>query len=482
MKGHSLLIRRYGFVALVTSLIISLQVLPGPRSVDDAYITFRYARNLATGQGFVYNIDQHVLGTTTPMFTLLLAALKMILPGLDFPWLALLISAACDVVAIVLLRRLVQALTQSTFVATMIAFAYLLNPVRIGVALGGMETSLVVMWLVATSEAYVAHGRVNQAALFSGFAVLTRPDAILLPALMAVYELFFRRHVLWKAGLIFSAVLAPWLIFAQSYFGSPLPTSVVAKSQAYITYRTQALTSIMDFLVTRAPFSSERAPLIVIGFGLVLLFGLYIIGARTAVRARQHAWPLVLFPMFYVGALSAANPWIFVWYYPPLMITVDTLCLIGLASLLRPESSHRRQVLFGMGVAIVLIVLPWLGLRSVTRDFAVDFRDRELVYKASADEMRSTIPPGSRVALPEIGVWGYVLDRVTIIDTVGLVSPDAIPYLRKERTPGQTFIYAISNEVIAALKPDYIVTLEIFARPTLLQSSEFSRNYQLVQT
>ena len=33
---------------------------------DDAYITYRYARNLADGAGFVYNPGERVLGTTPP--------------------------------------------------------------------------------------------------------------------------------------------------------------------------------------------------------------------------------------------------------------------------------------------------------------------------------------------------------------------------------------------------------------------------------
>ena len=42
---------------------------------DDTYIKYRYAANIATGHGFVYNIGERVLGTTLPLFTLLLAAM-----------------------------------------------------------------------------------------------------------------------------------------------------------------------------------------------------------------------------------------------------------------------------------------------------------------------------------------------------------------------------------------------------------------------
>src|SRR5262245_13423472 len=55
-------------LGLVLSRIIASQVLP---VYDDAYITFRYARNLAAGVGFVYHAGEWILGTTSPLFGLL---------------------------------------------------------------------------------------------------------------------------------------------------------------------------------------------------------------------------------------------------------------------------------------------------------------------------------------------------------------------------------------------------------------------------
>src|ERR1700675_5151721 len=42
---------------------------------DDPFITFRYAENLRAGLGFVYNPGEHVLSTTTPLYTVILAVL-----------------------------------------------------------------------------------------------------------------------------------------------------------------------------------------------------------------------------------------------------------------------------------------------------------------------------------------------------------------------------------------------------------------------
>src|SRR5438093_3627463 len=55
------------------ALAVRLHV--GPLTIDDAFITYRYARNFAEGLGLVYNPGQAVLGTTTPLYALMMAAL-----------------------------------------------------------------------------------------------------------------------------------------------------------------------------------------------------------------------------------------------------------------------------------------------------------------------------------------------------------------------------------------------------------------------
>src|SRR5262245_35309826 len=44
--------------------------LTQPLAAEDAYITFRYARNLALGNGLVYNPGEKVFGFTSPLWTL----------------------------------------------------------------------------------------------------------------------------------------------------------------------------------------------------------------------------------------------------------------------------------------------------------------------------------------------------------------------------------------------------------------------------
>src|SRR5512141_947816 len=57
---------------------------------DDPFITYRYAQNLAEGHGFVYNLGQRTLSTTTPLFTILLALLSFL--PVDMPTQAIVIG------------------------------------------------------------------------------------------------------------------------------------------------------------------------------------------------------------------------------------------------------------------------------------------------------------------------------------------------------------------------------------------------------
>src|ERR1700687_589015 len=74
-----------GFVLYALATYASLAVRLFPYTLDDSYITFRYAANLAAGHGLVFNPGEYprAEGITSPLYagSLALAAL----PGFDVP-------------------------------------------------------------------------------------------------------------------------------------------------------------------------------------------------------------------------------------------------------------------------------------------------------------------------------------------------------------------------------------------------------------
>src|SRR5689334_10099421 len=62
-----------GFVAPAVLLVVNMR-RAAPLTIDDAYITFRYARNLVRGLGLVYNPGERIEGYTNFLWTILVAA------------------------------------------------------------------------------------------------------------------------------------------------------------------------------------------------------------------------------------------------------------------------------------------------------------------------------------------------------------------------------------------------------------------------
>ncbi|MFN2123538.1 MAG: hypothetical protein ACK2UP_08570 [Candidatus Promineifilaceae bacterium] len=167
-----------------------------PSSFDDAYITYRYARNIALGRGFVYNIGEPVLGTTTPLYTLILAGLSTI--WADLP----VLSHVVGVLAWVLCIPTTYGIGQTDghkFAGFIAASIVALNALFLNVL--GMETSLYVLLVLLTFYFYLLEKPI-WAALFAGLAFLMRWDGILVVAMLLFAEILKRKESFLRAGLV----------------------------------------------------------------------------------------------------------------------------------------------------------------------------------------------------------------------------------------------------------------------------------------
>jgi len=70
------------FLVLIGLSILTI-ILFYKFSTEDSYITYRYAQNLVDGHGFVYNPGEEFLGTTAPLYGLILAFFGFL--GLPIP-------------------------------------------------------------------------------------------------------------------------------------------------------------------------------------------------------------------------------------------------------------------------------------------------------------------------------------------------------------------------------------------------------------
>lgn len=484
---------------LIALLAIAARIIPGPRSIDDAYITFRFARNILSGQGFAYNPGEAVLGTSTALYTMGMALLGSFSRGenADFPRLAWMLNAVLDA-ALVLCLILLGRKLGLRWAGWGSALAWALAPFSVTFAIGGLETSLYVLLLCTTFLAYL-NRRFATSALLASFSLLTRPDALLLVAPLALHRLLSSRMP-GKAAVgrkEWLALLLPyglWALYAFVQFGSPLPHSVLAKSSAYQLEGSTALVRLLQHYAT--PFQGH---LVLgnnwIGIGLILFPFLYVVGARMLIKRNTSVVPFVLFPWFYFTAFALANPLIFRWYLAPPLPFLFLFILTGLENLVDQIAkglTHPRRLndIAGMVLIIGAPALLLLNGWTLKPDHAQDrpapemaWIELELLYAEAADYLVA-LPDWEAdaiVAAGDVGVLGYQT-RAPILDLVGLNSVQSVDYYPLEAGAYRDFVYAIPSDLILDEEPDFVVFLEIYGRQTLLSDGRFAEDYDLIHS
>lgn len=211
--------------------------------IDDAFITFRYGRNLAEGQGLVFNPGERVEGFTSLLYTLLSAWWHLF--EADVPALAQHFNVLCNVALVLLTYAYARRrLKHSPYVALIAPMMLVANLNLSAWAAHGMETSLFTLlvtlglMMVAprddekrlTWDTGIAGGMVLAAATY------TRPEGMLYTGLALLLQLL-RAARLQKGGTsvvmlaLFSlapvAALESWRLY---YYGEWLPNTFYAKA------------------------------------------------------------------------------------------------------------------------------------------------------------------------------------------------------------------------------------------------------------
>jgi len=167
-------------------------------AIDDAYITFRHAQNLVEGRGFSFNGDR-VQSTTAPLHGLVLAMLAWVSHA-EIPLLAIVVSAVSMAVLCLSIVGATRAVHQPLvgticvlFVVSQVSF-YTVYP---------LETVMVLALNMATVALALKRHWVFSG-MAAGLAVLGRPDAVLLAAIVAVYVLRVGSWRAWMVALLHS--------------------------------------------------------------------------------------------------------------------------------------------------------------------------------------------------------------------------------------------------------------------------------------
>ncbi len=444
--------------ALPPLVALAAALWHGPFVIDDAYITFRYAENLASGAGLVFNPGEPVLGTTSPLMAMLLALFH--LAGEEIPLAALELGIASGMLIVFIAQRLAARFV-GPWEAAAVGICLALHPDLTLVANSGMETGLS-MCAVYGTLLMTLRRKYLFAGLLGGVAFLLRPDGALVVALAAGHALLHAPRRAWQPLVAAGVVAAPWLIYATATYGGVVPHSIAAKQLIHADAALHILVRNFQRLVY-GPVMEVLCLLAVVGLGRALL--------RKAGLLLVAIWMLS-----YLSGLSASGiaP-IFPWYVTPLFPGVVILAGFGLAGVSarllarRAKPSQRRQRVSqaAMPVGLALVgVFAWLD-SPAWRAIHEDQFGRVRTYLAIGNFLRERCDPGDYVFVGEVGALAYTLPDQSILDSSGINSPEIYQerkadLARQQASAGSELRAQDSPawvlNVISRYQPRYVIT------------------------
>jgi arabinofuranosyltransferase len=253
--------KRRAFLLLFGLLLIVLLGLAWSNRfcLDDAYISFRYARNLIRGRGLVYNEGERVEGYTNFLWVLLVAGGMWL--GFDPVVFSQILGMIAFAGSLLLTYRMATDITDSKWLGLVAMLLLGTNYSFSAFATGGLETSLQACLLTASAYTALAIRAENGitwpglAALSSllSLALLTHPDSALFLLLLpiAARQAYRNRtriglHLLAPLGP-FLLLVVPWVAWKVWSYGDLLPNTFYAKATRAISVR-QGLDYVWRFL------------------------------------------------------------------------------------------------------------------------------------------------------------------------------------------------------------------------------------------
>jgi len=302
-----------------------------PWTLDDAYISFRYAENFASGNGLVYNLGERVEGYTTFLWVLILGIGNAL--GADTRVLAKALGALFAAASLALLsqaHRFERAIPREAgaIAAALVGSCGIFS----AWAMPGMEVPLVALLLLSAALLYLrdrAEGDAwHGAGVVGALALMARPDSVVVMfalSMHAVRAAWSRRD--WRAlrpPLLTAAIYGPYFLWRWQYYGWLLPNTFYAKVGSSGAQLERGGAYLVDFLT---PAASLWVPLLLLGvfawtawqrfsrigvlLGAVVLHGVYVlsVGGDVMPAFRFFAGVLPILGLMAGVALSLLGRW-----------------------------------------------------------------------------------------------------------------------------------------------------------------------------
>jgi hypothetical protein len=436
------------FIAAIVAAVGSLcawMMLDRPATgIDDADIFFVYARNMAEGHGFVYNIGgERVEGFTSLLWTLICTGLFRFTERVEIPLYLLNVLFGALTIHACLKRVQRPAFFLFLLAAAPAWFAWC----QVSLMETGLWCCLLVLALLAAVE--------RRGMLFTfllPLLVVTRPESMLWCAwLIPVFGRSVTSEEGWRSGLkksvvpaaVFAIALLVLVAFRMIYFGYPFPNTYYAKVSPSIAMNLWLGSGyLLKYL-----FLNPAVLLAVILWILMLLTGLLNRRSRTD---QPMLIAVALLPGIFIPILVGGDHFGGSRFYQPIWPLLCLLAVEGCPGLLGRFKPLKARLLL-----LVLVLFGWV-LFPFTAMLKHEFRIAQTGRRTGTalTVMFAEQHPYPTVAVITAGGSKYAYPG-TVLDLMGLNATVMA------HTPGARAGYknhtAFNREIFYAWHPDILL-------------------------
>jgi hypothetical protein len=421
--------------------------------LDDSYIHFQYARQIANGQPYIYNPgDPPTSGATSFLYPYLLTAgYALGFRGLDLGLWAVGIGALGLAFSTWLVYRLGRVYSVAQPLALLAALAFAVTGSISWHFMNGMETGLIITLTLLTLYMITRRdyrGFVIAAALLA----LSRPEG----SIMTVIAVGFLGLRSWRTG---QRSQLPWLGIPLLAVGvQPLLNLLLTGSLSASGSSAKSIFGTIPFHLDAAlgrvfeQFSQMWLELATGTGGLhtpLIIPPLALVGLIFLLASRERRLPGLLLIIWLLAVTAAVSTldtafWHFKRYQMPLFALLYPLAAWGAQSLI-DRTTHRltlprlRGVLpAAAGVVMLLAALP--GAVEYLRLYVVNVRNITVQPLPMARWLAQHTPADAVIAVHDVGMMRYLGERYTV-DMVGLTTPGAADAWRNGPGAVAAFLY-----------------------------------------
>jgi len=429
------------------------------QNVDDAYISFRYGKNLMEGKGLIYNEGEYVEGYTNFLWTIMTAPLTQV-PGIDISKFTLTIGLLISIVNIFVLLQISRQFldlysTHTKLFIFLPALFFVLDDSVAFWAIGGMEFPLYTLFILGVIYYYFTINEKDRnhviLSVFLIMVTLTRPEGNMIFALTILHMFINRKEIRNFPSrfafmvISYSIFLVIYYGFKYFYYGQLLPNTFYAKGVTDIS---------MNLLL------GLKYLILCVGSRIYLLGFMLFIPLRQAFRDFKQSYLLLFAFVYMLYLVGVGGDWMFAnrFFVPitPILFILSSIGISEVVGKLESVSGSKKRNYAVPLVAVICVMLFGVTLAFLEYKQLI-IKDENYRYEMQWSKfgqwLKKNVSPETIIAVGPAGKIPYYSELYTI-DMWGLNNSHIAKTESKRPQSGHK---KYDFEHVLSMNPEFII-------------------------